>query len=162
MMDRPEEMTARKRIPWAGILRGLFLYAFVPALILGWLAGPIGDAARRSDEAASLILLAAAIAVGLNWLVCAVVRRRRPSLLVFAHGVLCLLAVAVIENEAVAGLKELTSTLGIIVGYLTMTFLLLLSFWLASLKNRPAHGIAVSIWIVLWVMIAAISSFVTP
>ncbi len=156
-MEKADERRAKRRLLAAKALRNLFFYALVPSLILGLLAQPIREAVLFSDAAAFWILLAALAAVGLNWLVYAVIRRRRPSLLVFAHGVLCLLVVAVIQNEAVAGVKALTSTLSILVVYLAMTCLLLLSFWLATREARPPHGIAVAIWILLWVVLVAMA-----
>ena len=156
-MDKTDERRAKRKLLWIRILRNLFFYALIPALILGFLARPIREAVIASESLAFWILLAALAAVGLNWLVFAAIRRKPPTQLVYAHGVFCLLVVAVIQNEALAGRSAMTSTLSIIAVYLAMATLLLLSFWLATREARPPHVIAVTIWILLWVMVAAMA-----
>ena len=149
--------TLRSRLSLWGIkaLKGLFLYALVPLLCLVFLAKPAGDAVRGSDSAAFWILLAVFCAVCLNWVVYAVLRRKCPSLLVFSHGVFCLLLTVIVEAEALPGSYGLTSTLAVIGGCLALIWLFLLSFWCASVQSKPAHAAAV----VLWCIIAAVSVF---
>ena len=79
------------------IIRRVFFYALVPILLLAFLAQPIGSAALASDTAAFLIQLAALAAVGLNWLVYTAVYRKRPSFVIFAHGLLCVLIVVCLQ-----------------------------------------------------------------
>ncbi len=148
-MNKADAPRLRKSLLWITILKGLFMYALAPALCLLLLAGPIGNAAQNSDPAAFLILLAVLGAVGLNWLVYAAIHRRRPSLLVFAHGVFCVLLVLIIEYEALPGYQELASTLAVIGGCLALALLFLLSFWFASRRSRPAHTVAVGLWITI-------------
>ena len=74
----------------------LVLYFLVPVLLLVLLAQPAGDAVRRSGTAAFLVMAAALGAVCLNWCVYMLIRRKRPTLLVFTHGILCLIAVELI------------------------------------------------------------------
>ena len=94
------------------LLISQIFYTLAPLLLLGFLAGPVQDAVRASDAAAWWILLATLGAVGLNWYVYYLLHRKRPSLLVFAHGVLCLLIVSVIllkradKNGAIQGDNE--------------------------------------------------------
>ena len=133
--------------------KNLFLYGAVPFLLLWLLARPIGSAVRASGTAVWRILPAALGAIILNWLVYAEARRKRPSLLVTAHGALCLLAVVIIMYDAVPGSYGLRSALGYIGAFLALSFLLLLSFWLASRKSRPAHGAAVTIWFLLTLLL---------
>ena len=83
--------TGRKPLLLKKILKGLFFYVLVPALLLWLLAPAAGEAVRGSDPAALLILLAALAVVGLNWRIGSVLRTERPSLLVFSYGFLCLL-----------------------------------------------------------------------
>lgn len=136
----------------ARILKGLFLYALVPALGLWLLANPIGTAVRGSAPAAFLILLAAFALVGANWLAYTALRRRRPSLLVFAWGMFILLVTALVESEALPASAALVSTLAVICGCLALAFLFLLSFWLAARRSKPAHVFAVGCWITVGVI----------
>ena len=87
-MDKQTSPPAPKPSLWR-IVRGLFLYVLVPALLITVLAQPIGNAVRSSDAAAFLILFAALAVVGLNWLVYKVIHKKHPPVLVFAHGVFC-------------------------------------------------------------------------
>lgn len=129
--------------------KGLLLYTLVPALLLGFLAKPVSDAVRRSEAAAWLILLAGLGAVVLNWLIYLLLHRKRPSLLVFAFGFLCLFALALVEQEAFPSYNAMASALAVIAGSLALASLLLLSFWFSSRRSRPAHVFAVGIWIIL-------------
>jgi len=148
----PDPSPSHKPCLSSSVLKGLILYAFFPAACLILLAGPIGGAVRASAPAAFLILLAALACVGFNWFVYTLVRRKRPSLLVFAHGTLCLLAAAVIEYEALPASDQLASTLAVIAGCLALLCLFLLSFWFAARRSRPAHVIAVGLWICIGVL----------
>ena len=76
-MDIPRIL---KKIPWTVILKKLFHYALVPALLLVFLARPIRGAALSRNAAAFLIPAAAACAVGLNWLAYARLYHKRPPL----------------------------------------------------------------------------------
>ena len=131
------------------ILRGLFFYALIPALLLVLLAGPVGNTVRGSDAAVFLVLLGALVAVGLNWFVYHAVRGKVPSLLVFSFGALCVLAVAAIELESLPGDHPLRSTLAVIGGFLALSSMLLLSFWCARHRSKAAHAAAVVIWVLL-------------
>ena len=132
------------------ILKGFSLYALFPILCLSFLARPIGHAVRGSDTAAFLILLASLGAVGLNWFVYAAVHRKRPSLLVFAYGIFCMLVIVIIEYEALLDTYgSILSTLSVIGGCLALTVLFLLSFWLASRRSKAAHSAAVVIWVII-------------
>ena len=134
-------------------IKVLFLYVLVPALILACLAQPIGEAVRRTAYTGACgILLAALAAVGLNWAIYRLIRREKPTLLVFAHGVFCLEAVAFIEYEALPRSLSLASTLAVVEGCLMLAFLFLLSYWFASRRSRPAHTIAVGLWIIIGII----------
>ena len=135
------------------IIKNLFFYAVIPGFLLWLLARPIADAVRRSDAAAFLILLAALGAVALNWLVYKLVHRKRPSLLVFSHGILCLLAVVFIEHDALPGYYALTSTLALIAGFLVLMSLMLPSFWFARRNTRLTRVIAVGLRIAAGVIL---------
>lgn len=149
-MDKQPSQPARKPFLWPVVLRGLFLYVLVPGLLIAALAQPAGNAVRNSDAAAFLILFAALAAVGLNWLVYKVIHKKHPPILVFAHGVFCLLAVAAIEHEALPADCRLVSTLAMIMGPLVMIFLLLVSSWLASFRRcKPALSAAVLLRIIV-------------
>ena len=148
-MNRPDSPRSRRSRLIAAVSKDLFLYVLVPAVLLYFLARPVGEAVRVSDAAVFLILLAALAAVLLNWLVYAVLRRKRPPLPVFACGVFYLLIVELIEHYALPASHPLASTLAVIGGCLTLVCLLLLSFWLASCPSRPAHVIAVGLRIIV-------------
>ncbi|MCR5565940.1 MAG: hypothetical protein K6F61_03750 [Clostridiales bacterium] len=135
------------------LLRNLFFYALVPGLLLWLLARPIGNAVRGSGTAAFLILPAALIAVILNWLVYKMIRRKLPSLLVFSHGVLCLLAVVFVEHDSLPGSSALTSALALIAGFLALMCLLLSAFWFAGRNTRLTRVIAVGLRIVVGVIL---------
>ena len=145
-MDIPRIL---KKIPWTVILKKLFHYALVPALLLVFLARPIRGAALSRNAAAFLIPAAAACAVGLNWLAYARLYHKRPPLGVYAHGVLCVAVTVIVEYFALPGDHALTSPLADIAGVLVMTCLLLFSFRLAALRSRPAHVFAVGIRLIL-------------
>ena len=130
-------------------LKNLLIYILVPFLCLGFLAQPIGNAVRGSAAAAFLIPAAALGLVALNWYIHTVVRRERPTLLVYAHGVFCVLVTAAIAYAALPGYTEQASTLAVIVGCLTLVSLFLFSFHLASRRSRPAHAFAVLLWLVI-------------
>ncbi len=133
-------------------LKGLFLYGLFPVLFLCLFAKPVGNAVRGSDAAAFLILLAALACVGLNWLVYAALRRKRPSLLVFAYGTFCLLLIVIVEYEALPASAPVASTLALIGGCLALAGLFLLSYWFAARRSRPAHVIAVGLWIIIGIV----------
>ena len=109
------------------IPRLLGFYILIPLVLLKLLAKPIGDAVLRSDAACFRILLAALAAVGLNWYVYYLIRKKRPSLLVFAFGALFLLIVTAIEHETFESTYYLRSTLAVIGGFLLVAFLFLLA-----------------------------------
>ena len=152
-MDRTDTQHARRSLLRKTLLKGLLFYILVPVLLLWLLARPIGDAVRQSRGAAGWILPAALGAVGLNWLVYTLIRRKRPSLLVFAHGVLCVLAVLIIAEEAIPKIENLTSTLITIGAFLALTALILLYFWLAARPSKFEHAAAVFIRVLLDMML---------
>ncbi len=131
-------------------LRILLFYVAVPVVLLTVLAQLIRDTVLRSEPAVYWILLVALGAVALNWLVYALIRRKRPTLLVFAHGILCLLIVVLIEQFSFPGYYSVVSTLAVIGGFLALAFLFLISFWLAATHNKAAHSAAVVIWVILF------------
>ena len=151
-MGKPDPSGSRTSLFRAAILKGLFLYALFPFLCLWFLARPVSDAVRGSEAAAFLILLAALGCAALNWFVYSAVHRRPPSLLMFAFGVSCVLAVSLIEYEALPASRELAVTLSVIAGCLALLFLFLLSLWLAARRSRPAHVAAVGLWITIGVI----------
>ena len=157
-MDGPELARSRKKVPWAAILRGLFLYALVPALLLALCAGPAGKAVRR-DEAAAFLLAAAALgAVVLNWAVYRILRRKHPPLLVFAHGLACLTVFILIEKDAMAPADPRNSILSVFSVSLAMLALLLVSFRLAAFRgSRPALAAAVAIRAGLGILLAVMA-----
>lgn len=138
-------------------LKGLAFYALIPLILLWLLARPIQNAVRAADAAAFWILLAALLAVGLNWGVYFLRRGRRPALSIYGYGVLCLLAVAVIERAALPDYFVLSAILDIISVTLAMAFFLLLSFYLATRPSRPAHAASVFIRAVLGVILACMA-----
>ncbi len=151
-MNRQDAVNSIKSLFRTVVLKGFLLYALFPFLCLLLLARPIGNAVRGADSAAFLILLASLVCVGLNWLVYYLVRRKRPSLLVFAFGTFCLLAVAVVEYDALPASAPLASTLAVIGGCLALAGLFLLSYWFAARRSRPAHVIAVGLWIIIGIV----------
>ena len=150
--DLPRSLKARllRTIP-----KGLFFYVIVPSLVLWLLARPIGTAVRGSGSAVYWIFLASLCVVGLNWFVYRNIHGKRPSLLVFAHGILCLLVVAIIEQESLPSNDPLRSTLAVLVGYLAIACLLLFSFWLASRRTKFTVSVAVVIWVILLIVFCA-------
>ena len=151
-MNRQDMVKTLKYLFRTVVLKGLFLYALLPFLCLLLLRRPIGNAVLGSDPAAFLILLAGLVCVALNWAVYTVRKRRRPSLLVFSFGVFCLLALTVVEYGALPASAPVASTLAVIGGCLALTGLFLLSYWFAAHRSRPAHVIAVGLWIVIGVV----------
>ena len=135
------------------IPRLLVFYLLIPFILLKLLAKPIGDAVLRSDAACFWILLAALALVGLNWLVYYLVRKKRPSLLVFAFGALILLIVTAIEHETYPSTYYLRSTLAVTGGFLLVAFLFLFSFWCATRRNKFAHSTAIVIWVILFLLL---------
>ena len=136
MADR---LRAWKTLPWGRILKKLLYDILVPFLLLLLLTQPIRIAVRSSDAAVFWVLLAALGIVCLNWYLYAVLRRKRPPLPVFTYGTFLLLIVVVIEHLALPAENNLTTTLATVGGFLLMVFMLLLSFWFASLPYRPAR-----------------------
>ena len=151
-MNRQDAVNSMKSLFRTVVLKGFLLYALFPFLCLLLLARPIGNAVRGADSAAFLILFASLVCVGLNWLVYYLIRRKRPSLLVFAFGDFCMLAVAVVEYDALPASAPLASTLAVIGGCLALAGLFLLSYWFAARRSRPAHVIAVGLWIVIGIV----------
>ena len=137
------------------IIRLVFFYALVPVLLLAFLAQPVGSAALASDTAAFLILLAALAAVGLNWLVYAAVHRKRPSFLIFSHGLLCVLIVACLLYGVLPGDHQLMPTLAVVIAALALGVLLLLERWCTAARSKPAHAAAVVIRVLLGFIFAA-------
>ena len=148
-MDRKDAQPSRKALLRNMILKGLFLYVLVPAAILWLMARPLGDAVRRAETAVFWILPAALGVVILNWLVYRLIRRKRPSLLVFSHGVLCLLAVVIILQEALPPIHSMTSALITSGAFLALLYAMLLYFWFASRTTKFEHALAVLIRVLL-------------
>ena len=150
--------TTRPRFPRirqfrTAALKCLFLYLLAPCLLLVCFGGAISDAAMNSESAAFRILLGALGAVGLNWAVYAVIRRKRPSLLVFAYGTFLLFVTVALQYLALPGYYPLVSTLAIIGVTLLQAVLILLSFWFASLKTKPACAAAVTIRVIVGIFL---------
>ena len=151
-MNRQDAIKSLKSLFRTVVLKGFLLYALFPLLCLWFLARPIGNAVRGSGSAAFLLLLAPLALVSLNWLVYFFVRRKLPSLLVFAFGAFCLLALVIVEYDALPASVPVASTLAVIGGCLALAGLFLLSYWFAARRSRPAHVIAVGLWIVIGVV----------
>lgn len=142
--------TGRKPLLLEKILKGLLFYVLLPALLLWLLAPAAGEAARGSDPAVFLMLLAAVGAVLLNWLVYSVLRGKHPPLLVYSYGTFCLLIVVIILSESLPSDHRLKSTLAVIGGHLGMMSVFLFSLWCASpRRSKFAHSTAVVIWVIL-------------
>ena len=141
--------TGGNALPVKRALKNLFFYGLSPALILWLIVLPAGDAVRRSDAVVFPVLLAAAGVVVLNWFVYYAARKKRPTLLVFSYGTLCLLAVLILLAEALPGSHPLRSTLAVVGGHLAIASLFLFSLWCASRRNKAAHSAAVVIWVLL-------------
>ena len=153
-MNKSDLLRALKTFFLKALPHFLLFYALAPVLCVIFLAQPIGEAARRSGTAAFLILLAALGAVILNWLVYQLIRRKRPSLLVFSHGILCLLIAAYMEHEALPADGALCGTLAIVCGFLALLYLLVLSHWFASFRSsKPALVLAVGLRIAFGVVL---------
>ena len=77
-------------------------------------------------------------------------RNRKKHLLlpVTALCAFCLMTAAIIRYETLPVYSETRPPLALFAGVLAMAFLLLLSFWLAGLRSRPAHVFAVGLWII--------------
>ena len=145
-----------KQILRITVLKILILYVLVPVSLLILLAAPVSEAVRRSDANAFLIILAAAGAVGMNWLVYSLLHRKHPPVPVFAHGILCLTVVVFIEHFALPGYHALAPVLAYIGGFLALMDMLMLSFWLAARRSRPAHvfavGLRITVGVILFLM----------
>ena len=137
-MNKSDLLRALKKFFLKILPKLLLFYVLVPVLCVVFLTRPIGEAVRRSGTAVFLILLAALAAVLLNWLAYRLVHRKRPSLLVFSHGVLCLLITAYIQYEALPTASALRSTLAMVCGTLALIFMLVLSHWFASFRSSKA------------------------
>jgi len=148
-MDRTDTQRSRRVHLRNTILKGLFLYVLVPTAILWLLARPLGDAVRQDETAVFRILPAALGAVLLNWLVYRLIRRKLPSLLVFSQGVLCLLAVVIILQEALPPIHSMTSALITSGAFLALVCAILLYFWFASRTTKFEHSLAVLIRVLL-------------
>ena len=151
-MNRQDMIASLKSLFRTVVLKGFLLYVFFPLLGLWFLARPIGSAVRGSGPAPFLILLTALAFVGLNWLVYFLVHRKRPSLLVFGFGAFCLLALVVVEYDALPASAPVASTLAVIGGCLALAGLFLFSYWFAAHRSRPAHVIAVGLWILIGIV----------
>lgn len=148
-MDKTAPTRSRKVLFWIRILKGLFFYAFVPLVLLLLLAGPVSRAVRNSEPAVWLILLTALGAVVVNWIIYSLIRRKRPSLLVFSHGIFCLLLVLIVEAEALLDNDAMSSVLTMAGGLLVLLLSILFYFWLASCHSKAAHMTAVIIRVML-------------
>lgn len=150
-----QQYTGKERLR-SMILKILILYTLFPVLLLVLLAQPVSEAVRRSDANAFLILLTAAGAVGINWFVYPLLHRDRPPVPVFAHGILLLVIIVFIEYFALPGYYALAPVLAYIGGFLALMDMLLLSFWLAARRSRPAHvfavGLRITVGIILFFM----------
>lgn len=131
----------------------LAFYVPAPLLILGLLAKPIRNAVLASDPAAWMILLAVLAAVGLNWAVYAVIRRKRPSFLVFSVGIFWVLVTALIQYTGLPGGHPLMPTLAIVIAVLALVILLLLERWFTFRPSKPAHATAVVIRVLLGIIV---------
>ena len=152
-MNKSDLLRALKKFFLTVLPRFLFFYALTPALCIIFLTRPISEAVRRSGTAAFLILLAALAAVVLNWLVYKAVHKQRPSLLVFSHGILCLLITVCIQYEALPTTSTLRATLAMVCGPLALLFMLVLSHWFASFRgSKAALTIAVGLRIAFGVV----------
>lgn len=148
-MDRTDTQRSRRIQLRNTILKGLFLYMLVPAAILWLLAKPLGNAVRQNESAVFWILPAALGVIVLNWMAYAAIRRKRPSLLVFSQGVLCLLAVVIILQEALPPIHNMTSALITSGAFLALVYAMLLYFWFASRRTKFEHALAVLIRVLL-------------
>ena len=131
----------------------LVFYVLAPLLLLVFLARPIRNAVLASDPAAWMILLAVLAAVGLNWGVYAVIRRKRPSFLVFSVGIFWILVTAVIQYTGLPGGHPLMPTLAIVIAVLALVILLLLERWFTFRPSKPAHAAAVVIRVLLGIIV---------
>ena len=153
-MNKSDLLQALKKFFLTVLPRFLLFYALAPALCVIFLGQPIGRAACQSGTAAFLILLAALAAVILNWLVYKVVHKKRPSLLVFSHGILCLLITAYIQYEALPTASPLRATLAMVCGTLALLYMLVLSHWFASFRGSKASlALAVGLRIIFGVVL---------
>ncbi len=148
-MNKSDLLRILKSLFLVKIPTALLLYVLAPLLVLIFLAKPVADAVRASGTAVCYILVAAAGAVVLNWLIYSLIRKRRPSLLVFSFGMLCLLLVSVVMYDALPGFSPLASTLSYICALFALLFLFLLSYWLAIRNTKPSRAAAVVLRIVL-------------
>ena len=148
-MNKSDLLRILKSLFLVKIPKALLLYVLAPLLVLILLAKPVADAVRASGTAVCYILVAAAGAVVLNWLIYSLIRKRRPSLLVFSFGMLCLLLVSVVMYDALPGFSPLASTLSYICALFALLFLFLLSYWLAIRNTKPSRAAAVVLRIVL-------------
>ena len=153
-MNKSDLLRALKKFFLTVFPRFLLFYALAPALCIIFLRRPIGEAACHSGTAAFLILLAALAAVILNWLVYKAVQKKRPSLLVFSHGILCLLITAYIQYEALPTATTLFATLAMVCGTLALLYMLVLSRWFASFRGSKASlALAVGLRIIFGVVL---------
>ena len=151
-MNRQDAIKSLKTLFRTVVLKGFLFYALFPFLCLLFLARPIGNAICGADSAAFLILLASLVCIGLNWPVYGLVRRKRPSLLVFGFGAFCLLAVSIVEYNTLPASAPVASALAVIGGCLALTGLFMFSYWFAARRSRPAHVIAVGLWIIIGIV----------
>ncbi len=84
-------------------------------------------------------------------------RKRQFLLPAAALCAFCLTIVAVIRYETLPVYSETRPLLALIAGVLAMTFLLLLSFWLAGRHSRAAHVFAVGLWIIYIIILVLLA-----
>lgn len=78
--------------------------------------------------------------------------RKQPGLLACALGVFCLAVIDCAVYFSLPASDPLASTLAMIGGGLILAHLFLFSYWLAARPSKPAHVIAVGLWIVIGVL----------
>lgn len=84
-------------------------------------------------------------------------RKKQHLLLIPALCAFCLMTAVVIRYETLPVYSEARPPLALIAGVLAMTFLLLLSFWLAERRSKPAHVFAVGLWIIYIVILVLLA-----
>ena len=156
-MEPSDAQPSRKGISWITVLKNLLFYGAVPFFVLRFLASPITEAALRSEREVWLTLLFSLGAVTLNWLIYRLLRGRRPSLLVLAHGLSCLLAVLILQYLALPGHYPVVAALTTVGVTLLQGILILLSFWFVSLKTKPAYAAAVTIRVIVGIFLAVMA-----
>ena len=153
-MNKSDLLQALKKFFLTVLPKFLLFYALAPALCVIFLRRPIGDAACHSGTVAFLVLLTTLAVVILNWLAYKTVQKKRPSLLVYSYGILCLLITAFIQHEALPTASALRTTLAMVCGSLALLFMLVLSHWFASFRSsKAALALAVGLRITFGVVL---------